>query len=73
MADKPSRRLVLHGDRLARFVNPSHNQLHALAAQLNVDGRTLGEFLNLVDAYEDYSTLSAPSQDKRITPPISER
>lgn len=87
MADKPSRGLVLYGDGLARFVNPSHTQLHALAAQSlcgflslpdfppteNVDGRTVGEFLNLVDAYEDYSTLSAPSQDKCITPPISER
>ncbi|CAH1428857.1 unnamed protein product [Lactuca virosa] len=87
MADKPSRGLVLYGDGLTRFVNPSHIHLHSLAAQSlcgflslphfpppeNVDGRTVGEFLNLVDAYEDYSTLSVESQDKCITPPISER
>lgn len=87
MADKPSRGLVLYGDGLARFVNPSHTHLHSLAAQSlcgflslphfppteNVDGTTVGEFLNLVDAYEDYTTLSVESQDKCITPNISER
>ncbi|KAJ0446205.1 hypothetical protein HanHA89_Chr17g0691781 [Helianthus annuus] len=87
MADKPSRGLVLYGDGLARFVNPSHTHLHALAAQSlcgflslphlppteNVDGRTIGEFLNLVDAYDDFTTLSVDSQDKCITPSISER
>ncbi|KAK9052821.1 hypothetical protein SSX86_029454 [Deinandra increscens subsp. villosa] len=87
MADKPSRGLVLYGDGLARFVNPSHTHLHSLAAQSlcgflslphlppteNVDGRTIGEFLNLVDAYEDFTTLSVDSQDKCITPSISER
>ncbi|PWA65144.1 hypothetical protein CTI12_AA336640 [Artemisia annua] len=39
----------------------------------NVDGRTVGEFLNLVDAYEDYDTLIVESQDKCKTPSISER
>ncbi|XP_024995066.1 uncharacterized protein LOC112528297 isoform X2 [Cynara cardunculus var. scolymus] len=87
MADKPSRGLVLYGDGLTRFVNPSHTHLHSLAAQSvcgflslphfppteNVDGTTVGEFLNLVDAYEDYTTLSGESQDKCITPTISER
>ncbi|KAJ0431829.1 hypothetical protein HanIR_Chr17g0852641 [Helianthus annuus] len=87
MADKPSRGLVLYGDGLARFVNPTHTHLHALAAQSlcgflslphlppteNVDGRTIGEFLNLVDAYDDFTTLSADSQGKCITPSISER
>ncbi|KAL4570323.1 hypothetical protein LXL04_025975 [Taraxacum kok-saghyz] len=87
MADKPSRGLVLYGDGVARFLNPSHTHLHSLAAQSlcgflslpnfppteNVDGRTVGEFLNLLDAYEDYTTLSVETQDKFITPPISER
>ncbi|KAI7725808.1 hypothetical protein M8C21_031765 [Ambrosia artemisiifolia] len=87
MADKPSRGLVLYGDGLARFINPSHTHLHALAAQSlcgflslphlpsseNVDGRTIGEFLNLVDAYVDITTLSVDSQEKCITPSISER
>ncbi|KAI3728128.1 hypothetical protein L6452_16758 [Arctium lappa] len=87
MADKPSRGLVLYSDGLARFVNPSHTHLHSLAAQSlcgflslprfppteNVDGTTVGEFLNLVDAYEDYTTLSVESQDKCVTPTISER
>ncbi|KAI3713751.1 hypothetical protein L1987_72337 [Smallanthus sonchifolius] len=87
MADKPSRGLVVYGDGLARFVNPSHTHLHSLAAQSlcgflslphlppteNVDGRTIGEFLNLVDAYDDFTTVSVDSQDKCITPSISER
>ncbi|KAM0059241.1 hypothetical protein Hdeb2414_s0005g00179291 [Helianthus debilis subsp. tardiflorus] len=87
MADKPSRGLVLYGDGLARFVNPTHTHLHALAAQSlcgflslphlppseNVDGQTIGEFLNLLDAYDDFTTLSVDSQDKYITPSISER
>ncbi|XP_076959154.1 uncharacterized protein LOC143635154 [Bidens hawaiensis] len=84
MADKPSRGLVLYGHGLARSVNPSHTHLHALAAQSlcgflslphlppteNVDGQTLGEFLNLVDAFDDFPALN---QDKLITPSISER
>lgn len=32
MADKPSRALVLYGDGLARFLNPSHTHLHSLAS-----------------------------------------
>ncbi|XP_076944738.1 uncharacterized protein LOC143615515 [Bidens hawaiensis] len=84
MADKPSRGLVLYGHGLARSVNPSHTHLHALAAQSlcgflslphlppteNVDGQTLGEFLNLVDAFDDFPALN---QDKLKTPSISER
>ncbi|KAL8266998.1 hypothetical protein R6Q59_004342 [Mikania micrantha] len=87
MADKPSRGLVLYSDGLARFVNPSHTHLHSLAAQSlcgflslphfppteNADGRTIGEFLNLVDAYDDFTTLCVNSQDKCKTPSISER
>ncbi|KAK3018131.1 hypothetical protein RJ639_004590 [Escallonia herrerae] len=33
MADKPSRGLVLYGDGLARFVNPTHTHLHSLASR----------------------------------------
>ncbi|XP_071702876.1 uncharacterized protein [Rutidosis leptorrhynchoides] len=89
MADKPSRGLVLYGDGLAPSLNSSHTNLHSLAAQSlcgflslpnfhppttdYVDGRTIGEFLNLVDAYEDFNTLSSDSQDKCLTPSISER
>lgn len=32
MADKPSRGLVLYGDGLARFVDPTHTHLHSLAS-----------------------------------------
>ncbi|KAJ1442793.1 hypothetical protein SESBI_00673 [Sesbania bispinosa] len=32
MADKPSRSLVLFGDGLARFIDPSHTHLHSLAS-----------------------------------------
>nr|XP_043606912.1 uncharacterized protein LOC122578925 [Erigeron canadensis] len=84
-ADKPSRGLVLFGGGMARFVNQSHIHLHSLAAKSlcgflslphfpeNVDDATVGEFLNLIDAYEDYTTLSGDSQGKCITPSISER
>ncbi|KAK1438296.1 hypothetical protein QVD17_04103 [Tagetes erecta] len=88
MADKPSRGLVLYGDGLAPFINANHTHLHSLAAQSlcgflslphlppsteKVDGRTIGEFLNLVDAYDDFTTLSTDSQNRCITPSISER
>lgn len=35
MADKPSRGLVLYGDGLARFIEPSHPHLHSLASKAN--------------------------------------
>ncbi|XWS70258.1 hypothetical protein CRYUN_Cryun03dG0033100 [Craigia yunnanensis] len=35
MADKPSRGLVLYGDGLARFIEPSHTHLHSLASKAN--------------------------------------
>ncbi|XP_076888843.1 uncharacterized protein LOC143539392 [Bidens hawaiensis] len=84
MADKPSRGLVFYGDGLARSLNPAHTHLHSLAAQSlcgflslphlppteNADGRTIGEFLNLVDAFDDFPALN---QNKFITPSISER
>ncbi|XP_004291035.1 PREDICTED: uncharacterized protein LOC101307554 [Fragaria vesca subsp. vesca] len=72
MADKPSRALVLYGDGLARFVNPSHTHLHSLASNASCgflslpnappseseDERIAREFAVLVDAYEAYTNPS---------------
>ncbi|KVH95073.1 hypothetical protein Ccrd_002864 [Cynara cardunculus var. scolymus] len=70
MADKPSRGLVLYGDGLTRFVNPSHTHLHSLAAQSVCGFLSLPHFppTENVDG-----TTSGESQDKCITPTISER
>ncbi|XVF35345.1 hypothetical protein REPUB_Repub18cG0137600 [Reevesia pubescens] len=68
MADKPSRGLVLYGDGLARFVEPSHTHLYSLASKANCgflslpnappseseDDRMVREFAVLVDACEAY-------------------
>lgn len=68
MADKPSRGLVLYGDGLARFIEPSHPHLHSLASKANCgflslpnappseseDDRIVREFAVLVDACEAY-------------------
>ncbi|XVE97667.1 hypothetical protein REPUB_Repub03eG0038600 [Reevesia pubescens] len=68
MADKPSRGLVLYGDGLARFIEPSHTYLHSLASKANCgflslpsappseseDDRIVREFAVLVDACEAY-------------------
>ncbi|PRQ27952.1 hypothetical protein RchiOBHm_Chr6g0310851 [Rosa chinensis] len=72
MADKPSRALVLYGDGLAPFVNPSHTRLHSLASKASCgflslpnappseseDERIVREFAVLVDAYEAYTNTS---------------
>ncbi|XVE70932.1 hypothetical protein DITRI_Ditri10aG0109400 [Diplodiscus trichospermus] len=69
MADKPSRGLVLYGDGLARFIEPSHTHLHSLASKANCgflslpnappseseDDRIVREFAVLMDACEAYS------------------
>ncbi|KAL6344525.1 hypothetical protein AAG906_002430 [Vitis piasezkii] len=66
MADKPSRGLVLYGDGLARFINPSHTHLHDLASRgicgfLSLsnsppseteDERIVREFAQLLDSCE---------------------
>ncbi|GLT69974.1 hypothetical protein SLA2020_420820 [Shorea laevis] len=66
MADKPSRALVLYGDGLARFIDPSHNHLHSLASKASCgfltlpnappseseDERVVREFAVLLDACE---------------------
>jgi hypothetical protein len=52
MADKPSRALVLYGDGLARFIDPSHNHLHTLASKASCG------FLTLPNAPPSGSTLS---------------
>lgn len=66
MADKPSRGLILYGDGLARFIQPSHTHLHSLASIANCgflslpnsppseseDDRIVREFAVLVDAFE---------------------
>ncbi|XP_021275993.1 uncharacterized protein LOC110410560 isoform X3 [Herrania umbratica] len=68
MADKPSRGLVLYGDGLARFIEPSHAHLHSLASNANCgflslpnappseseDDRIVREFAVLMDACEAY-------------------
>ncbi|KAB1219801.1 hypothetical protein CJ030_MR3G009443 [Morella rubra] len=64
MADKPSRALVLHGDGLARFIEPSHNHVHSLVCKASCgfltlpnappseseDERVVREFAVLLDA-----------------------
>ncbi|KAL4334716.1 hypothetical protein GQ457_07G045080 [Hibiscus cannabinus] len=66
MADKPSRGLILYGDGLARFIQPSHAHLHSLASiakcgflslpnsppSESEDDRIVREFAVLVDAFE---------------------
>ncbi|XP_034684645.1 uncharacterized protein LOC117913696 isoform X3 [Vitis riparia] len=66
MADKPSRGLVLYGDGLARFINPSHTHLHDLASRGSCgflslsnsppseteDERIVREFAQLLDSCE---------------------
>ncbi|XP_007012268.2 PREDICTED: uncharacterized protein LOC18588054 isoform X1 [Theobroma cacao] len=68
MADKPSRGLILYGDGLARFIEPSHAHLHSLASKANCgflslpngppseseDDRIVREFAVLMDACEAY-------------------
>ncbi|KAA8521285.1 hypothetical protein F0562_011969 [Nyssa sinensis] len=72
MADKPSRALVLYGDGLAQFVNPSHTHIHSLASKGSCgflslpnsppseseDGRIVREFAQLLDACEAYHNMS---------------
>jgi len=48
MADKPSRELVLYGDGLARFIDPSHNNLHSLVSKASCSFLTLPKPLPLV-------------------------
>ncbi|KAL9443285.1 hypothetical protein AB3S75_016611 [Citrus x aurantiifolia] len=68
MADKPSKALVLYGDGLARFVEPSHAHLHSLASKAacgflslpmappseSEEERIVREFAVLIDANQDY-------------------
>ncbi|XP_009631165.1 uncharacterized protein [Nicotiana tomentosiformis] len=68
MADKSSRALVLYGDGLARFLNPTHTHLHSFASRAccgflslphsppseTEDARIVREFAELVDASEAY-------------------
>ncbi|XP_054819409.1 uncharacterized protein LOC129318590 [Prosopis cineraria] len=78
MADKPSRALVLFGDGLARFIDPSHIHLHSLASagfcgflslpdcplSDSEDERIVREFAVLLDAYETYLNMSEHNTDK---------
>nr|GMD44158.1 uncharacterized protein LOC109158375 [Ipomoea batatas] len=97
MAEQPSRALVLYGDRMARFLSPSHTHLHSLASRAccgflslphsppsdwfaeNEDGRIVREFAELLDASEAYNEMNkqdlseAKSQDKFVTPTVSQR
>ncbi|KAG7550354.1 hypothetical protein ISN45_Aa06g011450 [Arabidopsis thaliana x Arabidopsis arenosa] len=71
MADKPSRSLVLYGEGLARFVDPSNSHIHSLASVGSCgflslpnalpeteNERTVREFAHLLDASESYSIAS---------------
>ncbi|GMI70048.1 hypothetical protein HRI_000674100 [Hibiscus trionum] len=67
MADKHSRGLILYGDGLARFIQPSHTHLHSLTSVANCgflslpnsppskseDDQIVREFAVLVDAFEE--------------------
>ncbi|KAL5559418.1 hypothetical protein UlMin_035629 [Ulmus minor] len=75
MADKPSRALVLYGDGLVRFVQPSHTHLHSLASKASCgflslpnappseseDERIVREFAILLDACEAYHNVDGDS------------
>ncbi|CAB4296676.1 unnamed protein product [Prunus armeniaca] len=76
MADKPSRAVVLYGDGLVRFVDPSHIHLHSLASKASCgflslpiappseseDERIVREFALLLDAYEaNHDTVRSTS------------
>ncbi|KAJ8751462.1 hypothetical protein K2173_016676 [Erythroxylum novogranatense] len=85
MADQPSRALVLYGDGLAHFVDPSHTHLHSLASKAtcgflslpnapsseNENERIIREFAHLLDACETYKILG--SQDTSLVPTLPER
>uniref|UniRef100_A0A2P2MYY3 Uncharacterized protein n=1 Tax=Rhizophora mucronata TaxID=61149 RepID=A0A2P2MYY3_RHIMU len=85
MADKPSRALVLYGDGLARFIDPSHTHLHTLASKAacgflilpnappseSEDERIVREFAHLSAACEAYQNVN--SQNTTLMPSISER
>nr|GMD95877.1 uncharacterized protein LOC109158375 [Ipomoea batatas] len=78
MADQPSRALVLYGDNMARFLNPSHTHLHSLASRAccgflslphsppseNEDGRIVREFAELLDASEAYNEMNKQDLSK---------
>lgn len=84
MADKASRGLVIYGDGLASFINPSHAHLHSLASKAfcgfltlpnappseSEDERIVREFAYLLDACEAYQNVSSQSTS---IPTISER
>ncbi|PIN02511.1 hypothetical protein CDL12_24977 [Handroanthus impetiginosus] len=85
MADKPSRALVLYGDGLARFVDPTHTHLHSFASRAscgflalphpppaeNEETRVLREFAELLDSNEAYGNWGA--KEKCTLPTIAER
>lgn len=71
MADKSSRSLILYGDGLARFVDPSNTNIHSLASVATCgflslpnappeteNERIVREFSHLLDASEAYSIAS---------------
>ncbi|KAL1216040.1 hypothetical protein V5N11_011361 [Cardamine amara subsp. amara] len=71
MADKASRALVLYGDGLARFVDPSNRQIHSLASIASCgflslpnappeteNERIVREFSHMLDASEAYIIAS---------------
>ncbi|KAJ7958347.1 hypothetical protein O6P43_019089 [Quillaja saponaria] len=77
MADKPSRALILYGDGLAPFVDPSHTHLHSLASIASCgflslpnappseseDERIVREFAVLMDACETCLSMGGHSTD----------
>ncbi|ESQ41148.1 hypothetical protein EUTSA_v10014178mg [Eutrema salsugineum] len=83
MADKPSRALVLYGDGLARFVDPSNTHIHSLASVANCGflslphappesekERVVREFAHLLDASEAYTIatgLKAKESENEIS------
>ncbi|KAK3224548.1 hypothetical protein Dsin_011573 [Dipteronia sinensis] len=68
MADKASKAVVLYGDGLARFIDPSHTHIHSLASHgcsgflslpnappsESEDDRIVREFAVLLDSYQTY-------------------
>ncbi|EOA21215.1 hypothetical protein CARUB_v10001563mg [Capsella rubella] len=88
MADKPSRALVLYGDGLARFVDPSKTHIHSLASVASCgflslphappeteNERVVREFSHLLDASEAYNVASGlkPKGNDNEIPTLAER
>ncbi|KAI9192463.1 hypothetical protein LWI28_023214 [Acer negundo] len=87
MADKASKAVVLYGDGLARFIDPSHTHLHSLASHgcsgfLSLpnappseieDDRIVREFAVLLDSHQAYLNKIEELECQKKSQTISDR